>query len=128
MFSKLFSRQVFAGEQGFDLVFIEVPEPLGAKRTDGSEQLIGIRMGTDDISVAHRRLAALWNTDAIKKEYFKPSDTHTVCGWKGTASYYTIEVNGKRNPDAAWYYPEPKDAAKPIAGYVAFWKGVAVEA
>jgi uncharacterized protein (DUF427 family) len=64
--------------------------------------------------------------DAIKTEYFKPSDTHTVCHWKGTASYYTIEVDGKRNPDAAWYYPEPKDAAKEIAGYIAFWKGVTV--
>ena len=51
----------------------------------------------------------------------------TVCGWKGTASYYTIEVDGKQNSDAAWYYPEPKDAAKEIAGYVAFWKGVKVE-
>jgi uncharacterized protein (DUF427 family) len=66
--------------------------------------------------------------DAINSEHFKPSDTQTVCGWKGTASYYTIEVGGKQNPDAAWYYPEPKDAAKPIAGHVAFWKGVAVTA
>jgi uncharacterized protein (DUF427 family) len=63
---------------------------------------------------------------AIRAEYFQPSDTHTVCAWKGTASYYTIEVGGKQNPDAAWYYPDPKDAAKPIAGYVAFWKGVTV--
>ena len=66
--------------------------------------------------------------DSIRKEHFKPSDTHTECGWKGTASYYTVEVNGQRNPDAAWYYPEPKDAAKQIAGYVAFWKGVTVTA
>src|SRR5688572_21583609 len=57
--------------------------------------------------------------DAIRAEYFKPSDTHTACGWKGTASYYTLEVNGKQNPDAAWYYPDPKEAAKNIAGYVA---------
>jgi uncharacterized protein (DUF427 family) len=64
---------------------------------------------------------------AIKKEFFKPSETHTVCGWKGTASYYTVEVDGKSNPDAAWYYPEPKEAAKQIKGYVAFWKGVTVE-
>jgi len=64
---------------------------------------------------------------AIRTEHFKPSATHTVCGWKGTASYYTIEVNGQQNPDAAWYYPEPKDAAKEIAGYVAFWRGVKVE-
>jgi uncharacterized protein (DUF427 family) len=66
--------------------------------------------------------------DSIKKEYFKPSGTHTVCGWKGTASYYTVSVDGQDNPDAAWYYPTPKDAAKNIAGYVAFWKGVQVAA
>ncbi len=66
--------------------------------------------------------------ESIRKVYFSPSDTHTECGWKGTASYYTVEVDGKRNPDAAWYYPEPKDAAKNIAGYVAFWKGVTVTA
>jgi len=65
---------------------------------------------------------------AIVQEHFQPSATHTVCGWKGTASYYTIDANGKKNQDAAWYYPEPKDAAKEIAGYVAFWKGVTVEA
>ena len=54
------------------------------------------------------------------------SPTTTECPWKGTASYYTIEVGGERNPDAAWYYPDPKDAAKQIAGYVAFWRGVTV--
>lgn len=64
---------------------------------------------------------------AIHKEYFEPSDTHTTCPWKGTASYYDIVVNGERNKDAAWYYPEPKPAAKHIAGYVAFWKGVEIE-
>lgn len=65
--------------------------------------------------------------NSVNMEFFKPSATHTVCGWKGTASYYTVEVNGQQNPDAAWYYPTPKDAAKEIAGYVAFWKGVKVE-
>lgn len=65
--------------------------------------------------------------DSIRAEHFKPSGTHTVCPWKGTASYYTIEVDGKQNPDAAWYYPEPKDAAREIAACVAFWKGVKVE-
>ena len=64
---------------------------------------------------------------AIKKEYFKPTETHTVCSWKGTASYYNVEVNGQTNKDAAWYYPTPKDAAKNITGYVAFWHGVKVE-
>ena len=63
---------------------------------------------------------------ATKSEYFKPSDTHTTCPWKGLASYYTIEVNGARNPDAAWFYPETKAEAKNIEGYVAFWKGVEV--
>jgi uncharacterized protein (DUF427 family) len=66
--------------------------------------------------------------ESIRREYFKPSGTNTVCGWKGTASYYTLEVDGKSNPDAAWYYPTPKDAAKEIAGYIAFWKGVQVTA
>ncbi len=64
--------------------------------------------------------------DAVRKQYFTPSDTHSVCPWKGTASYYTVEVNGERNPDAAWYYPQAKDAAKNIENYVAFWKGVEV--
>ncbi len=64
--------------------------------------------------------------NSIAKEYFKPSSTTTVCPWKGTASYYTLEVNGKRNPDAAWYYPTPKDAAKQIKDRVAFWRGVRV--
>ena len=64
--------------------------------------------------------------DSIDKQYFKPSNTHTTCGWKGVASYYSIEVNGDTNVDAAWYYPEPKDAAKNIGGYIAFWKGVKV--
>lgn len=64
--------------------------------------------------------------DTIDTQYFKPSGTHSVCPWKGTASYYTVEVNGKQNPDAAWFYPQAKDAAKNIEGYVAFWKGVEV--
>jgi uncharacterized protein (DUF427 family) len=63
---------------------------------------------------------------SINKEFFKASDKHTVCPWKGDASYYTVEVDGQTNADAAWYYPDPKDAAKEIKGYVAFWKGVKV--
>jgi uncharacterized protein (DUF427 family) len=66
--------------------------------------------------------------DALKTEYFEPSSHKTVCSWKGTASYYHVTVNGQRNQDAAWYYPEPKEAAKNIAGRVAFWKGVQVVA
>jgi uncharacterized protein (DUF427 family) len=64
---------------------------------------------------------------AIQKTYFKPSDHTTVCPWKGTAHYYDIEVNDKRNPGAAWYYPEPSEAAKQIKDRIAFWKGVRVE-
>lgn len=64
--------------------------------------------------------------DSIKQEYFRRSETHTVCGWKGTASYYDVVVHGETNHDAAWYYPETKPEAKNIEGYVAFWKGVTV--
>lgn len=64
---------------------------------------------------------------SIKKEFFKETETHTVCPWKGEASYYSIEVSGEENKDAAWYYPETSDLAKNIKGYVAFWKGVRVE-
>ena len=67
-------------------------------------------------------------SDALNKEYFKESTTHTSCPWKGVASYYSIEVNGQVNKDAAWYYPTAKDKAKNIEGYIAFWKGVKVEA
>jgi uncharacterized protein (DUF427 family) len=65
--------------------------------------------------------------NALRREYFKPSTTHTVCSWKGTASYYDVEVNGQVNKDAAWYYSSPFEAAKHIAGYVAFWKGVQIQ-
>lgn len=65
--------------------------------------------------------------NTINQGFFKSTDTHTVCPWKGLASYYTITVDGNENPDAAWYYPEPKDAAAGIKNYVAFWKGVTVE-
>jgi uncharacterized protein (DUF427 family) len=64
--------------------------------------------------------------NAINKEYFQPSEKHTVCGWKGIAGYYDIVVNGETNKDAAWYYPETKDEAKEIENRVAFWKGVEV--
>ena len=66
--------------------------------------------------------------DSVKREYFKESSTHSTCPWKGLASYYSIEVNGQENKDAAWYYPQPKDAAKQIKDHVAFWKGVEVQA
>ncbi len=65
--------------------------------------------------------------EAVKAEFLAPSDTHTLCWWKGTASYYTLDVDGERNADAAWYYPDASDKAKNIEGYVAFWRGVTVE-
>lgn len=64
--------------------------------------------------------------DAVHREFLKQSDAHTTCPWKGVASYYDVHVEGQVNPQAAWYYPEPKSAASEIKGYVAFWKGVQV--
>ncbi|MBO6523277.1 MAG: DUF427 domain-containing protein [Balneolaceae bacterium] len=64
--------------------------------------------------------------DSINRDFFVESDHHTTCPWKGLASYYSINVDGRTNQNAAWYYPEPKDAAKQIKDHVAFWKGVEV--
>lgn len=64
---------------------------------------------------------------AVRQEFLRPSQTHTTCPWKGEASYYDLEVEGRRNRDAAWFYPAPTEAAARIAGHVAFWHGVAVE-
>jgi uncharacterized protein (DUF427 family) len=64
--------------------------------------------------------------DSIKREFFQSSETHSTCPWKGLASYYHIRVGEKSNQDAAWYYPEPKNAAQQIKNYVAFWRGVKV--
>lgn len=64
---------------------------------------------------------------ALRREHFRESATHTVCSWKGLASYYDVVVDDKVNKDAAWYYPAPKDAAKNITDFVAFWRGVKVE-
>ena len=64
--------------------------------------------------------------DSIKKEFFDDSATHSICPWKGQASYYTLNVDGKQNQDAAWYYPDPSELAKNIGDYIAFWKGVEV--
>jgi len=64
--------------------------------------------------------------DSIKKNFYQESATHTTCPWKGVASYYTLEVNGEINEDAAWYYPQASELAKGIQNYVAFWKGVKV--
>lgn len=64
--------------------------------------------------------------ESVKKEYLKNSETHTVCPWKGTASYYDLNIEGNVNKDAVWYYPEPKEAANNIKNRVAFWKGVEI--
>jgi uncharacterized protein (DUF427 family) len=65
--------------------------------------------------------------EAIKREHFRESETHTICPWKGTASYYDVVVGGDVNKDAAWFYAEPKDAAREIKDRVAFWRGVKVD-
>ena len=65
--------------------------------------------------------------DSVNLEHFKKSSQHTICPWKGTASYYDVEVDGQVNRNAAWYYPKTTSAAKPIRGYIAFWRGVRVE-
>lgn len=79
---------------------------------------------SDDIVVVEGN--AYFPEAALKQEHFVASPTHTTCAWKGTASYFSVVVNGQTNADAAWFYPRPSEAAKQIAGRVAFWKGVAV--
>ena len=69
---------------------------------------------------------AYFPREAVRADVLQPSSKHTICPWKGEASYFTLEVDGRTNPDAAWYYPEPKDAAAEIRDRVAFWKGVEV--
>lgn len=65
--------------------------------------------------------------DALRREFFRPSEHHTICPWKGTARYYDVVVAGETNENAAWYYPEPGNAARQIRDHVAFWRGVRVE-
>jgi uncharacterized protein (DUF427 family) len=65
--------------------------------------------------------------ESVDAKFLRPSATHTQCPWKGTASYHHLEVDGKRNPDAAWFYPEPLPAAKQVKDRIAFWKGVRIE-
>jgi uncharacterized protein (DUF427 family) len=79
---------------------------------------------SDDIVLVEGN--AYFPREAVRDDVLRPSSTHTVCPWKGTASYFSLEVDGKINADAAWYYPAPKEAAQEIAGRVAFWKGVEV--
>jgi uncharacterized protein (DUF427 family) len=66
-------------------------------------------------------------TESVHREYLEESDDQTTCAWKGIACYYDLKVGDKINKNAAWYYPEPKDAAMQIKNYIAFWKGVRVE-
>ena len=70
---------------------------------------------------------AYFPADSLNKDFFQDSGTHTVCPWKGTASYYSLQVDGELNTDAAWFYPEVSELAKGIKNHVAFWKGVQVE-
>ena len=65
--------------------------------------------------------------ESIRREHFRESETHSVCPWKGVASYFDIVAGNAINRDAAWYYPTPNEAASKIAGRIAFWKGVKVE-
>ena len=65
--------------------------------------------------------------DSVRAEFLRPSERHSICPWKGTASYYSLEVDGQVNRDAAWYYPQPKRAAEAVTDRVAFWNGVTVE-
>ena len=65
--------------------------------------------------------------ESVNMEFFRSSQTHTTCHWKGLASYYDLVVDGQTNKDAAWYYPTPSEAAKSIRDYIAFWRGVKVE-
>lgn len=83
-----------------------------------------IAESTDTVTVEGNKY---FPADSLKKDFFTESNTNSVCPWKGTASYYNVEVDGKCNKDAAWYYASTKDAAKNIEGKVAFWKGVKIE-
>ena len=70
---------------------------------------------------------AYFPREALNDQFFEESQHHTVCGWKGTASYYDVVVDGKRNENAAWYYPQTSDEAREVEGRVAFWHGVQVD-
>ena len=84
-----------------------------------------------DLAESHKTIVVEGNhyfpPETINRDYFQESSTHTTCPWKGQASYYNVVVDGEVNKDAAWYYPEPKDAAAEIKNHVAFWRGVTVE-
>ena len=87
-----------------------------------NEQLIAESANTVVVEGNH-----YFPAESIKSQFFKPSSKHTTCPWKGVASYYDVDVNGNLNEGAAWFYPEPKEAAKEIKDHVAFWKGVVIQ-
>ena len=80
---------------------------------------------SDDVQIVEGNV--YFPPESLNREYFSKSETRSTCPWKGLANYYHLEVDGEVNEDAAWYYPDPKDAAKHIKDHVAFWKGVQVE-
>jgi len=80
---------------------------------------------SDDFEVVEGNV--YFPVSSIREEFFEPSEHRSACPWKGTASYHHVVVNGDRNENAAWFYPDPKDAAANIKDHVAFWKGVTVE-
>ncbi len=79
---------------------------------------------SDDIVMVENNV--YFPIESVRRDYIEESPTHTICPWKGEASYFHLNVNGKKNEDAAWYYSEPKEAANQIKGRVAFWKGVKI--
>ncbi len=85
----------------------------------------GATLAESDVTVVVER-NHYFPPDSIHRTYFSESGTHTTCPWKGEASYYNVTVNGTTNKDAAWYYPNPKEAAASIKDRVAFWKGVVI--
>ena len=91
--------------------------------TTASRNGVVIAESDDNVTVEGN---AYFPRDAVREDVLRPSDHHTVCPWKGTASYYDLEVDGAVNKDAVWFYPTPKDAAKEITDRVAFWHGVEV--
>jgi len=80
---------------------------------------------SDDIQVIEGN--TYFPPDSIKREFFKPSETHSICPWKGIASYLDVVIDGDTIKDGAWYYPEPKQKAAHFKDFVAFWRGVVIE-
>jgi uncharacterized protein (DUF427 family) len=109
--------------QGMPAIFSSQTEGKGMAKAVWNNQVLAESNKTVVVEGNH-----YFPPDAVKTEYFQPSETHTVCSWKGVASYYDVVVDGQVNRDAAWYYPNANNAAQHVKGYVAFWHGVKVEA